>query len=67
MVDSDDDRDQLALVFSRSFTLRERTRGYTRGKVVPLITTPSANRTREGLLLSLAFFAALSRADLRAD
>lgn len=34
---------------------------------MPLITTPSAKRTRDGLFLSLAFFAALSRADLRVD
>ncbi len=34
---------------------------------VPLITTPSAKRTRDGFVFSLAFFAALSSADLRAD
>ena len=39
----------------------------TRGNVVPLITTPSAKRTRDGLFLSLAFLAALSRADFRVD
>lgn len=39
----------------------------TNGKVVPLIMTPSAKRTRDGLFLNLAFLAALSRADLRVD
>ena len=34
---------------------------------VPLITTPSAKRTRDGFVFSLAFFAALSSADLRAE
>lgn len=33
----------------------------------PFITTPSANRTLEGLFLSLAFFAAVRRADFRVD
>lgn len=42
-------------------------RKHTKGRVVPLMTTPSANRTREGLFFNLAFLAALNRADLRVD
>lgn len=39
----------------------------TGNKGEPLTTTPSANRTRDGLHFSLAFLAALSKADFRAD
>lgn len=35
----------------------------TDGVFEPLIRTPSANRTREGLLFSLAFLAAVSSDD----